>query len=263
MDKLTLKTDHNVVVQVELAPLSTRLGAVFVDLVIMVIYVVFMTYIIDAIFVHDFQKGEAMYQFWFAFFYCIVYLPFILYSPICEYFTKGQTIGKMIFNLRVVKSNGENADFKSYFLRWLFRPIELYILTLGQLGVILFLAGAIIDSIFVTVSNNSQRLGDVMANTVVVHKNPTKRYSIKDVLAIKTQEDYIPVYPEVVQFSDEDMLLVKTTLNRLKKHPTDSTKLLAIELAEKIAHKLGLDLPQKGRQKFLNQILQDYIVLTR
>lgn len=158
MDKLTLKTDHKVVVQVELAPLSTRLGAVFVDLVIMVIYVVFMTYIIDAIFVHDFQKGEAMYQFWLAFFYCIVYLPFILYSPICEYFTKGQTIGKMIFNLRVVKSNGENADFKSYFLRWLFRPIE---------------------------------------------------------------------------------------------------------LAEKIAHKLVLDLPQKGRQKFLNQILQDYIVLTR
>lgn len=263
MEQLTLKTDHNVVVQVELAPLSSRLTAVFIDLVLMSLYVFFMTLIISSIFISDFGSRGVMYQFWYGFFMLIVYLPFLLYSPLMEFFTKGQTVGKMMLNLRVVQSNGENADFKSYFLRWMFRPIELYVLTLGPLGLILFFAGAVIDSVIVTVSGNSQRLGDIMANTVVVHKKPTKNYTIKDVLAIKTQEKYSPVYPEIVQFTDEDMMLVKSTLNRLKQHPTADTKALAIALAEKIATHLGIEMPKKGKLKFLEQTLQDYIVLTR
>lgn len=263
MENLTLKTDHNVAIQVELAPLSSRLLAVFVDVVLMFIYSTFMSWIIGSIVFSGSSIDGLGSNFWYIFFMLTVYLPFLLYTPVMEFLTKGQTVGKMIFNIRVVQSSGENASFRSYFLRWLFRPIELYVATLGLLGIVLFFAGAIIDSIIVTVTQKGQRLGDLMADTVVVHKKPTKIFSIKDVLAIKSQADYQAKYPAITQFTDEDMMLVKTAIKRLQLYPTEETKRLANALADKIAEKLAIETPKKQKLKFLKQVLQDYIVLTR
>ncbi len=218
----------------------------------------------NAIFISSFrwENMEEM-EVWKIFFMIIVYLPFVLYTPLLEYLTKGQTVGKMAMGIRVTKLNGENAKFKEYFTRWLFRPIEFYIILFASGGILLLLASAFFDILIASVSGSNQRIGDFMANTVVVRKNPNRAFSIQDVLAIKSNKNYDPTYRNVTMYTDEDMMLVKNTITRVEKYRNENTKKLAISLAEKIANDLQLpEVPEK-RLKFLKTVLNDYVVLTR
>src|SRR5690554_6375194 len=123
MQKLKLTTDQNVPIEVELASIGQRLFVVLLDVVILVAYLFITMILIMIIFSTHFAIfDQHSYDFWIIFFSTMLYLPFVLYTPMMEYFTKGQTIGKMALGIRVTKVNGENAKFKDYFTRWLFRP---------------------------------------------------------------------------------------------------------------------------------------------
>ena len=53
-----------------------------------------------------------------------VYLPVLFYSFLCEMFNHGQSIGKKIMNIRVVKADGSTPGISAYLLRWLLFPID-------------------------------------------------------------------------------------------------------------------------------------------
>ena len=264
MQKLKLTTDQNVPIEVELAGIEQRLLAVLLDMVILVAYFLIMMFLIMIIFATGFNLfDERSFDFWAILFTLVVYLPFALYTPLMEYITKGQTIGKMALGIRVTKVNGENAKFKDYFTRWLFRPYELYIFMIAFGGALAFIASFFFDTLISSISSKNQRIGDFMANTVVVRKRPKRVYSVHDILAIRNNENYNPTYLGVSIYTDEDMMLVKNVISRVKKYKNEATKSLAIELADKISEDLKLEeVPQK-KLKFLQTVLNDYIVLTR
>lgn len=264
MQKLKLTTDQNVPIEVELAGIGHRLLAVLIDLVILIAYFLLMINLINIIFSTSYNNfREQDFSFWIILFMLFVYLPFSLYTPLMEYFTKGQTIGKMALGIRVTKVNGENAKFKDYFTRWLFRPYEVYILTFAVGGILAFVASLFFDSLISSISTKNQRIGDFMANTVVVRKKPKKVYSINDILAIRSNDNYTPTYSGVSMYTDEDMMLVKNVISRVETYKNKATKLLAIELADQIAEELKLEEKPEKKLKFLKTILNDYIVLTR
>src|SRR5690554_7683730 len=80
-----------------------------------------------------------------------------------------------------------------------------------------------------------------MANTVVVRKRPKKVYSIRDILAIRSNQNYTPQYLGVSMYTDEDMMLVKNVISRVEAYKNKATKELAIELADKIADDLKME----------------------
>ena len=264
MQKLKLKTDQNVPIEVELASIGQRLLAVLLDLVILMAYLLIMSLLILLIFATNFNLfTNQSYDFWTIMFTVVVYLPFALYTPLMEYFTKGQTIGKMALGIRVTKVNGENAKFKDYFTRWLFRPYELYIFMFAFGGAIALIASFFFDTLIGSISSKNQRIGDFMANTVVVRKKPKRIYTVRDVLALSNHKNYTPTYTGVSIYTDEDMMLVKNVISRVENYKNQATKLLAVELADKIADDLNLEEKPKKKLKFLKTILNDYIVLTR
>ena len=264
MQSLELTTDQNVRIDVELASVGQRVLAVLIDVIILIAYFTVMTIALSGIIFSSFRsESRENMSVWYILFMIVVYLPFVLYTPVLERLTKGQTVGKMAMGIRVTKKNGENAKFKEYFTRWLFRPLEFYILLFAQGGVLLLLASAFFDILIASVSGSNQRIGDFMANTVVVRKNPSRSFSIQDVLAIKSNDNYEPTYQNVTMYTDEDMMLVKNTITRVEKYRNENTKKLAISLAEKIAADLQLSEAPKKRLKFLKTVLNDYVVLTR
>src|SRR5690554_503324 len=264
MQKLKLTTDQNVPIEVDLAGIEQRLIAVFLDIIILVSYFFLMLQIISIIFSSNVNFNDIdFYDFWLIAFMVFVYLPFALYTPVMEFLTKGQTLGKMVVGIRVTKINGENAKFKDYFTRWLFRPYEMYILMFAAGGFIGFIASFFFDTLLSSISSKNQRIGDFMANTVVVRKKPKKVYTIHNVLSIQSNKNYTPVYNGVSIYTDEDMMLVKNVISRVEKYKNDASKLLAVELTDKISKDLQLEeIPQKKLQ-FLKTVLKDYIVLTR
>lgn len=85
----------------------------------------------------------------------LVMVIWILYGIILETW-KGQTIGKMVMGIIVVKENGEPCDFFAALLRNVFRIID----SLPTLYLIGF--------IVIALTEKKQRLGDRLAGTVVV-----------------------------------------------------------------------------------------------
>ncbi|RZN45391.1 RDD family protein [archaeon] len=79
----------------------------------------------------------------------------ILYFTILEG-TSGQSLGKRIMHIRVVREDGAPMDLVTAFIRNLLRIID-YLPTLYIFGIIMIL-----------ISNERQRLGDMAAKTVVI-----------------------------------------------------------------------------------------------
>ena len=53
--------------------------------------------------------------------FVILYLPFFFYDFLCEIFLNGQSIGKKILKIKVVKIDGTQPGLGSYFLRWIYK----------------------------------------------------------------------------------------------------------------------------------------------
>ncbi|MGB1103528.1 MAG: RDD family protein [Crocinitomicaceae bacterium] len=244
MKTVDVITAHNISIDYEAASLASRGIALFLDLLIITVYMAIMSQII-AVTAFGASEGVIILM------YILIILPITFYSLMMEYLLKGQTIGKMAMGIRVVNLNGENAKMNDYTLRWTFKIIDFW-----------FSAGAI-GSLFISTTEKGQRLGDVMAQTAVVRNKPEQVYSIRDILNIKDRSKHEPTYLAVSKFTDEDMILIKNAINRVKRFPNDAHKDLVRELAKRAAEELNLDeVPQK-KLTFLKTLLQDYIVLTR
>ncbi len=245
MKTVDVVTSHNISIDYEAATVMNRGVALFLDLLIMFAYFLIMFFLVlSATGFSDLDMFQILFN-------VIVLLPFMFYSLIFEFFFKGQTPGKMAMGIRVVNLNGENASLGDYTLRWSFKLIDFW-----------FSVGAI-GALFISTTDKGQRLGDVLAQTAVVRNKPEQVYSIRDILNIKDRSKHEPTYLNASKFTDEDMILIKNAITRVKKYPNEPHKQLVRELAIRAAEELKLDeVPQK-KLTFLKTLLQDYIVLTR
>jgi uncharacterized RDD family membrane protein YckC len=245
MKKVDIITSHNISIDYEAASVLNRGVAQFLDLLTMIVYFWIIVWIVV-------MFGWSTFDFnMMTVLLVILQLPVMFYSVLFEYLLKGQTLGKMAMGIRVVKLNGENASLNDYAMRWAFKLIDLW-----------FSAGAI-AALFISTTEKGQRLGDILAQTAVVKNKPDQVYTIRDILNIKDRTKHEPTYLGVSKFTDEDMILIKNAITRVKKYPNEPHKQLVRDLATKAADELNLpEVPQK-KLTFLKTLLQDYIVLTR
>jgi uncharacterized RDD family membrane protein YckC len=256
MKTIEFVSAQNVKIEYELASVGQRAAAALIDFLAFVVYFVILILAFGANNMWGASIGTMEF-----FFLLLIKTPFILYNPVIEYISQGQSLGKYILGIRVVTLSGERPGLKEVLTRWLFKGDFIWIS--ADMLVLFWFGIGIIGSIFAGTSERRQRMGDSMANTVVIKNKSNVRYSLKDVLSIKNKSNYTPVYPAAIRFTDDDMLLIKNTIQRVKKYPNPETKKLAIELANKSAELIGLEETPKRRLEFLQTLLQDYVVLTR
>lgn len=246
MKTVQFTTSQFVPIEYELASPGIRVLSSLIDLFFLVIFFALASYFLSA---NAFDFDADSFSLFTVF---LIRLPWFLYSPIMEYLTNGRSLGKLILGIRVVKSNGEAAGLREYFTRWIFRIVDIWIGGFGFLAVIV-----------ASTTDKKQRIGDIMADTVVVKLKNSQRYELNYLLQLKNSENHQVTYPAVIRFSDEDLLLIKNSLIRYKKEPSENNKMLLLNLADETARLLNLtEIPAK-KLEFLRVVLQDYIVLTR
>ncbi len=91
-----------------------------------------------------------------ALFVLMYFLVPMLYGVVCEWWLRGQTIGKRMMRLRVMDATGLRLRFSQVLLRNLLRPVD-------SLPACYLVGGA---AFFL--SRRGQRLGDLAAGTIVV-----------------------------------------------------------------------------------------------
>jgi uncharacterized RDD family membrane protein YckC len=150
----------------------------------------------------------------------VLVLPTLFYSFLTELWLNGQTIGKKILRIRVVSLDGGEATLGQTLLRWFLRFYEWgFIFTFifyhnPVIGFLILLFGGITTVILIAVTNNNQRLGDLVAGTVVV--NTRSQLTVNDTIFMEVNSaDYKVSFPDVMRLSDRDINTIKGVVTQL------------------------------------------------
>lgn len=232
MQIVTIHTTQNVQIDYPVAGIVDRIMAFLIDILIIGAYAFIMFFII---------MWAGLMEEWFI---ILLYLPVFFYDLIFEIAMNGQSPGKRALNLKVVRLDGTNPTIANYILRWILRPVDI------------FLWGSIaISSILLT--RYGQRLGDLAAGTTVVKLVPAGDTTGQQIIQ-HLEQNYIPVFPQVVQLSDNDIDLIKQAL---EVNRTLGNMNPVVQLDGKLKEILGIDTDMPPI-KFLYTIIKDYSHLT-
>ncbi len=230
--KTSIRTAQNVLIEYPLASIGDRILAYFIDSLVLFAYALVVLYIYDLLKPPEFM----MYIFG---------LVYLIYDLLCEMLLEGQTIGKRQTRIKVLRIDGAQPTWSSYFLRWLIGLLEARFVPFY--GVIAMLT--------IVIGGKGQRLGDLAAGTCVVKLQQAKTIRFEE---IKNEENYEPVYPQVAQLQDKDLRIVKEVIQNYDRNFNS-------EIVHQVAHKIKTlleiesDMPN---YTFLKTLVKDYEHLT-
>ncbi len=209
--------------------------AYLVDLVIQIAYFIIVAFILlDNIFNNpDYSTSIAL---------LLIALPIMFYSLVCESTMEGQTFGKKLLKIKVVKIDGYQAGFFDYFVRWIFAIVDI------QMG---FIPGVIA----MVSTKHTQRLGDLAAGTAVISEK--SKYNISHTILMEITEDYKPYFSrnQMILFSDNDIRIIKENFELTNK---SKNAVLLKKIAEKIYDVTKLTDKFESDKKLIETFLKDY-----
>src|SRR5262245_43851656 len=163
----------------------------------------------------------------------------------------GQTPGKRIMRLRVVREDGRPVRFFEVFVRNLlrlvvdFQPVPSY-------------AVGVVSIIF---SARSKRVGDFVAGTVVVKERATEAPTLSEIVEVSEieQRRFERAAPasfvaDTRRLSEREIQAVETFLKRRYELADGNRAALALRIAQPISTKLGIPLDGLPPEKMLEEI---------
>lgn len=245
MSELSINTTQNVVINFKAASVGERMWASVLDLFIKGAYIIVIAYIffyllgvsriMDRM---DMWSGMAII--------ILFFFPVLIYSVTLESIFEGQTIGKKLLKIKVVKIDGYQASFGDYLIRWLFRIVENNML------------GGLIGLVAMIVNSKTQRMGDMAAGTAVITlKN---NITIDSTILEEIGDAYVPIYPLVIKLSDNDMRIIKDTFLVAERKKDFET---IDKLTKKIESVTGIKNQSGFQIDFIKTILKDFNFYTQ
>ncbi len=249
-----VNTAFNIDVEFEVAEFHKRLLAYIIDFGMLIIYLFSMKYLLYGGFELSFNQNIGLDI-------LVISLPMLLYSLFFELWMNGQTVGKKIMGIRVISIEGGEPTLGQFILRWITKFYEWPFL----FGFIYFSYSSLIGYTFVTalfgiavviiiaVTTKNQRLGDIIAGTVVV--NTKTKLSVADTVFMQVNTtDYKVTFPDVMRLSDRD-------INTIKGVVTQANKSTNYEMCNRVAYKVKDVLKintDMYPEQFLEKLLEDY-----
>jgi len=241
MSQIAINTSQNVNINFNLSNIGERFLAFLIDGVIMLAYIFAAFYFFIEIL--NLDRYLSNLDFWSQRAIALaIMFPATIYPLVMESIMEGQTPGKKLMKIKVVKIDGYQASFGDYLIRWVFRTIDFTFL-------------GIVGLVSAVVTKNNQRLGDIAAGTTVISlKN---KINISHTILEKLQDNYVPTFPQVIALNDNDMRIIKD--NYLKALKIDDRQIIS-KLSDKIKNilKLEVDPTLMTERQFIGIIIKDY-----
>lgn len=244
MTQLSINTTQNVNINFTAASVGDRILGQLLDLLVKIAYSITVYFIVQIFSLENLFDGLDQWSI--IAIISVIGLPVMFYSLIQESLWEGQTIGKKLMKMKVIKLDGYQAGFGDYLIRWLFRLIEISI------------GNGVIGLIAIVSSSKNQRLGDMAAGTAIISlKN---NININHTIIQDINSDYLPTYPLVIKLSDNDVRIVKETFETavLQKDFVTLSK-----LANKISTVTGIKNTSGTDTDFIRVVLKDYNFYTQ
>ena len=134
MTQLSINTTQNVNINFTTASVGERILATITDIVVLASYGFMITWLLFQVFGLN-KVMQGLDQWSAGAIMIIIFFPVMFYTLIMESVFEGQTLGKMLLKIKVVKIDGYQASFGDYLIRWLFRLVEVWTF-FGVIGLI-------------------------------------------------------------------------------------------------------------------------------
>ena len=262
MAKVKVKTSFNTILTFDSGIHGKRILAYFIDLAIIILYIILSIWV-SSMFdlrIYELEDGDRIS--WGI--TSLLSIPVVFYTLISEMLSGGYTIGKYAVRIKVVKLDGFQPSFVEFFIRWIFRLVDIYFVLLIAILIsnyfVLFLSvyvTGLVGFIFIVRSENSQRIGDKVAGTVVIRSK--QKQSINITILQDLKDNYVPVFKQVIRFSDNDARIIKETYQNAIRHRD-------AELMKKLVIKIEgiMDVKSEMRpRKFVETVLKDFNYYTQ
>ncbi|WP_231426478.1 RDD family protein [Pedobacter sp. Leaf250] len=242
MDSIRINTAQNIDIEYEIAGLGERIAARCIDLAgfAILFIVAWILFIIGSISVSG-TLGVVI---------LIIYLIiFAFYDLVCELTMNGQSFGKRVMKIKVINLDGTQPTFGQYLIRWLFRMID-FGFPLGW---------GVIALVSVAITQNHQRLGDLLAKTTLIKTTP--RTQLNHVaFNFSLADEYQPLFKEVLHLNDRDVELIHEVLTGY--YQTGNASLI-YAMAAKTKEHIFVTIPAGMNElQFLETVLKDYNYIT-
>jgi uncharacterized RDD family membrane protein YckC len=231
MPTIKIQTSQNIELEYELAGIGDRLVAYIIDLLI------YLAYIIAVFIIADVTGGMGG-----GWAQLIFVIPIFFYQLLCEIFLNGQSLGKKAKQIKVISLNGNQPNIGQYLIRWIFRIVD------DMIG------SGVIAILTISLSEKTQRVGDMLAGTTVVRTSSQTVF--QDTLYSETPENYLPQFSDVNILTDADITLLREVLNRFRKDPHNNNTILQ-KAYEKTRNILGVTENYEA-VSFLETVIKDY-----
>lgn len=237
MANVKIPTSFNIELEFQTANILMRFLAWFIDIIIRAAFIIAMYVTLNNLNLASNTQTVLLILF------CVV--PVSMYYLLFEITMNGQSPGKMLLGLKVRSMNGGKPSISQHLIRWVFRLIE------TPWG-FFFLNGAV-PIISMVRSRYDQRLGDVVAGTIVV--NTKNKSSIQDTIYRDMSAlNYEPHFPQILRLSDRDMNKIKVLMDQAIK---SGNKDLVARVAARVKEVLVIETDMDHFQ-FLETVLNDY-----
>ena len=268
MTAIKVPTNFNIELEFVLPEFYRRVIALCFDILIEYFYLRIIANIIESIARHNpnpdgFMETQAIAL--------LLLVPIFIYHPLMEITMNGQSIGKKIMGIRVVNEMGGRPGISQFLIRWLLRISDLWMAILlvlllsspytfrnGETTFLMLAAFSflITDIILVVTSKKRQRIGDILAGTIIVRTHTNS--NIEETVFMEVAEDYNPSFPQVMQLTDRDMNAIKSILETArKKRNTEIAEMAANKIKNHL--KIESSLPPFD---FLEILMKDYNYLS-
>jgi uncharacterized RDD family membrane protein YckC len=258
-DQLNIDTPEQVELEFAVAGIGSRFVAVLLDHLIQAGFY-FVTLFFAAILFGAVANRINLLGKWFiAIFIAVNFLLIWGYYTLFEAFWRGQTPGKHVMKLRVIKDSGRQITLFESMSRNLMRIID-YLPAFYLAGVITMLC-----------TKRHQRLGDLAAGTIVVHERsdeqplliergtsiaPVQHAPSYQPLASSVTAQNVDALPAdaVARLGAEDLLLIESFFARALDLSLETRAGIAERIATKMATKMNIATPQGNPERFLEAI---------
>lgn len=242
MSQIAINSSQNVNINFNVASIGERILAFVIDLLIkgaylLVMYFVLFRYLNLGAVLDQLDSWSIMAVL------IVITFPINIYTLVCESLLEGQTFGKRVVKIKVVKIDGFQAGFGDYLMRWFFRLVDV------------FSNSGVVGLITMIVSKNNQRLGGIASGTAVITlKN---NVNISHTILEDLKADYSPLFPQVIALSDNDVRIIKENYHKALK--IDDRQVIS-KLSNKIKEilKLEIDPTHFTERQFISVIIKDY-----